>query len=81
MVFRYGRHRPPHKVIAIVSPLESSPDTVSATAVPFDSSLKVHGSGVKRTIPAKLPPREDVLDVGVLEQQGDANYSFRVMVT
>ena len=81
MVFRYGRHRSPDKVIAFVSPpLESSPDTASATALPFDSALKVYGSGVKRTIPAELPPGEYVLNVGVLEQQGDVSYSFRIMV-
>jgi hypothetical protein len=81
MVFRYGRKRSPHKVIAFVSPpLKSSPDTVSATELPVDSSLKVRGSGVKRTIPAELPPGEYVLNVGVLEQQGDVSYSFRIMV-
>ena len=81
MVFRYGRHRSPDKVIAFVSPpLESSLGTVSATALPFDSSLKVYGSGVKRSILAELPPGEYVLNVGVLEQQGDVSYSFRIMV-
>ena len=47
---------------------------------PFDSSLKVHGSGVKRSILAELPPGEYVLNVGVLELQGDVSYSFRIMV-
>jgi len=43
-------------------------------------SLKVHGSGVERTIPAELPPGEYAVDVFVIEPQGDASYSFRVMV-
>jgi hypothetical protein len=72
MVFRYGGQR--------------SPDMVKARAYPFNKksgengSLKVHGSGVERTIPATLPPGEYVVEVYVKELQGDAPYRFRVMV-
>ena len=45
-----------------------------------DRSLEAQGSGVKRTIPAKLPPGEYVLEVFVKVQQGDASYYFRILV-
>ena len=76
MVFRYGG--------------QSSPDTVKANAFTLNKkgyqvyssrrSLKVHGSGVERTIHAELPPGEYGVDVFVIESQGDANYTFHVMV-
>jgi hypothetical protein len=76
MVFRYGE--------------QSSPDTVKADAFTLNKkgyqvwssrrSLKVHGSGDERTIPAELPPGEYGVDVFVIESQGDANYTFHVMV-
>jgi hypothetical protein len=59
---------------------------VKARAYPFNKksgengSLKVHGSGVERTIPATSPPGEYVVEVYVKELQGDAPYRFRVMV-
>jgi hypothetical protein len=59
MVFRYGGQR--------------SPDTVKADAFTLNKkgyqvwssrrSLKAHGSGVERTIPAELPPGEYGVDV------------------
>jgi hypothetical protein len=73
MVFRYGRHRPPNTVqIEYVSPLGKQDGS--------HPSLNAEGSGVERTIPVKLPPGEYVLSVFVREQQGDASYSFRIMV-
>jgi hypothetical protein len=76
MVFRYGG--------------QSSPETVKANAFTLNKkgyqvyssrrSLKVHGSGVERTIHAELPPGEYGVDVFVIESQGDANYTFHVMV-
>jgi hypothetical protein len=76
MVFRYGGQR--------------SPDTVKADAFTLNKkgyqvwssrrSLKAHGSGVERTIPAELPPGEYGVDVLVVEPQSDANYTFHVMV-
>jgi hypothetical protein len=72
MVFRYGRQRPPNTVQIDVNPLGKKAGS--------HPSLNAEGSGVERTIPAKLPPGEYVLYVFVREQQGDASYSFRIMV-
>jgi hypothetical protein len=80
MMFRYGGQRPPKKVGARASPLSKN-DTSSASAnLNRSRSLKAHGSGVERTIPAELPPGEYVVDVHVTEPQGGASYFFRVMV-
>jgi len=80
VVFRYGGQRPPKKVGATASPLSKN-DTSSASAnLNRSRSLKAHGSGVERTIPAELPPGEYVVEVHVTEPQGDASYFFRVMV-
>jgi hypothetical protein len=80
VVFRYGGQRPPKKVGARASPLSKN-DTSSASAnLNRSRSLKAHGSGVERTIPAELPPGEYVVDVHVTEPQGGASYFFRVMV-
>ena len=72
MVFRYGRQRPPNTVQLDVLPLGKQDGS--------HPSLNAEGSGVERTIPVKLPPGEYVLSVFVREQQGDASYSFRIMV-
>jgi hypothetical protein len=43
-------------------------------------SLKAHGPGAERTIPAELPPGEYAVDVFVIEPQGVASYYFHVVV-
>jgi hypothetical protein len=49
--------------------------------VRLDRSLKAHGSGVQRTIPATLPPGEYVLEVSIAANEEDgADYYFRIMV-
>jgi hypothetical protein len=77
MVFRYGGQSPPKTVEAGAYSLKKLQKT--GTMRP-DSTLKAHGSGVQRTIPAELPPGEYVLEVFVKEQQDDASYYFRIMV-
>lgn len=77
MVFRYGGQSPPKTVEARGYTLDKLRKTGMYRP---DHPLKAHGSGVQRTIPAKLPPGEFVLEVFVTEQQGDASYYFRVMV-
>src|SRR5215216_2640336 len=72
MVFRYGGQRSPKTVEIRASPLGKKGGP--------HRSLKAHGSGVERTIPAELPPAEYVVDVFVTEPRGDAVYSFRVVV-
>jgi len=87
MVFRYGGQSPPKTVNAAAYTFDPIFDKklrslgIRANA-DYSSrrSLKVHGSGVERTIPAELPPGEYVLEVFVKEQQGDASYYFRIMV-
>jgi len=78
MVFRYGGQDPPKTVEAGAYSLNK---LKKAGVVRPDPSLKVQGSGVQRTIPAKLPPGEYVLEmsVGVNEEDG-ADYYFRIMV-
>jgi hypothetical protein len=76
MVFRYGEQRSPDRVKADAFTLNKKGYPVW----PSRRSLKVHGSGLERTIPAEVPPGEYVVDVFVVEPQGDANYSFHVMV-
>ena len=74
MVFRYGGQRPPYT-------LKAHAFTLKKGEMVFPPrSLKAHKSGVKWTIAAELPPGEYVLQVSVIEQQGDASYNFRVMV-
>ena len=77
MVFRYGGQSPPKTVEVRAYALKKLQKT--GTMHP-DSTLKAHGSGVQRIIPAGLHPGEYVLEVFVREQQGDASYYFRVMV-
>jgi len=76
MVFRYGEQRSPDRVKADAYTLNKKGYQVWSSR----RSLKVHGSGVERTIPAELPPGEYGVDVLVNERQGDANYTFHVMV-
>jgi len=76
IVFRYGGQRSPDKVKADAFTLNKKRYQVWSSR----RSLKVHGSGVERTIPAELPPGEYGVDILVVEPQSDANYTFRVMV-
>ena len=78
MVFRYEAPRPPKKV----SVSAASFDRTDMFGGPRGSrrSLKAHGSGVERTIPAELPPGEYGVYVYVTDPQGDPYYLFRVMV-
>jgi hypothetical protein len=77
MVFRYGGQDPPKTVEAGAYSLSK---LKKAGVVRPDRSLEAQGSGVQRTIPAKLPPGEYVLDVFVKVQQDDATYYFRIVV-
>ena len=45
-----------------------------------ERSLNASGSGVERTIRARLPPEEYLVDVHITAPQGDAPYIFRVVV-
>ena len=78
MVFRYGRQRPPNTVNATAYTLLGRVDASGGGLGP-ERSLKIHGSGAERTIPAELPP-EEYLVVSITEPQGDVPYAFRVMV-
>jgi hypothetical protein len=87
MVFRYGGQSPLKTVNAaayIFDPIFDKKLRSLGIRANADyssrRSLKVHGSGVERTIPAELPPGEYVLEVLIKERQGDAAYYFRVMV-
>jgi hypothetical protein len=77
MVFRYGGQNPPKTVEAGAYSLDK---LKKAGVVRPERSLKAHGMGVQRTIPAELPPGEYVLEVFVKVRQGDASYYFRIMV-
>ena len=78
MVFRYGGQDPPKTVEAGAYSLNK---LKKAGVVRPDRSLKVQGSGVQRTIPAKLPPGEYVLEVSIgANEQNGADYYFRIMV-
>jgi hypothetical protein len=88
MVFRYGGQSPPkvfryggkdYRKMGGVEAYSLKKLQKTGTFRP-DSILKVHGSGVERTIPAELPPGEYVVDVHVEVPQGGTNYFFRVMV-
>jgi hypothetical protein len=76
LVFRYGGQRSPGTVKADAFTLNKKGYPVWSSR----RSLKVHGSGVERTIPAEVPPEEYEVDVFVVEPQGDAVYSFSVIV-
>jgi hypothetical protein len=77
MMFRYGGHTSPNTVEVRAYSLKK---LQKAGTMHPDSTLKPHGPGLQRTIPAGLPPGEYVLEVFVKEQQDDASYYFRVMV-
>ena len=77
MVFRYGGQNPPKTVEAGAYPLKKHQKT---PMIRPDHSLKAHGSGVQRTIPAKLPSGEYVLEVFIKVDQNDASYYFRIVV-
>jgi hypothetical protein len=92
MVFRYGGQRPPkvfryrgeyggeaHRKMGEVEAYSLKKLQKTGTFRP-DSTLKVHDSGVERTIPAELPRGEYVLEVLVMEQEDDVSYYFRIMV-
>jgi hypothetical protein len=84
VVFGYGGQSSPDTVKAGAAPLKARTVPVGTSTASADPnryrSLKAHGSGVERTIPAELPPGEYAVDVFVIEPQGDAVYYFRVMV-
>jgi hypothetical protein len=94
MVFRYGGQRSPDTVNAgAVSldkkgqprppPSHKKGQPRPLTPRPLTSGhppLEAHGSGVERTIPVELPQGEYGVYVDVTEPQGDASYSFRIMV-
>jgi hypothetical protein len=78
MVFRYGGQDPPKTVEAGAYSLNKLKNKKGGV-VNTDRSLEAQGSGVQRTIPAKLPPGEYVLDVFVKVQEDDATYYFRIL--
>ena len=79
MVFRYGGQDPPKTVEAGTYSLNKLKK--AGGVVHHDHSLKAHGSGVQRTIPAKLPPGEYVLEVSIgANEQNGADYYFRILV-
>lgn len=79
MVFRYGGQDPPKTVEAGAYSLNK---LKKAGVVRPDRSLKVQGSGVQRTIPAKLLPGEYVLEMSVrVNEEDGADYYFRIMVS
>ena len=79
MVFRYGGQDPPKTVEAGTYSLNKLKK--AGGVVRHDHSLKAHGSGVQRTIPAKLPPGEYVLEVSIgANEQNGADYYFRILV-
>ena len=85
MVFRYGGQRPPKKVGATAYPLSKNGTSTASPDLNRSRSLKAHGSGVERTIPAELPLGEYVVDVFIQVPHttydvNDATYYFRVMV-
>ena len=78
MVFRYEAPRPPNKVRVSAASFDEKGPFGEPAGSP--RSLKAHGSGVERTIPAELPPGEYGVYVYVTDPQGDPYYLFRVMV-
>ncbi len=84
MVFRYGGRRSPDKLEIRVDALGKKGTSTATGDSKLSRSLKALGSGVERTIPVELPPREYLVDVYVEESQpfglGQADYYFRLMV-
>jgi hypothetical protein len=77
MVFRYGGQSPPK--VGKVKAYSLKKLQKTGTFRP-DSTLKVHGSGVERTIPVALPQGEYVVEVHVEVPQGGTSYFFRITV-
>lgn len=85
MVFRFGGQESPDKLKISATPLDKYGKSATASADSnLSRSLKALGSGVERTIPVELPPREYVVSMYVEKSQplglGQADYYFRVMV-
>jgi hypothetical protein len=85
MVFRFGGQESPDKLKISVTPRDEYGKSVTASAESnISRSLKALGSGVERTIPVELPPREYVVSVYVEKSQplglGQVDYFFRVIV-
>jgi hypothetical protein len=83
MVFRYEAPRPPNKVTAFARPLLRGRDPYLGGARLGDHQYRpvVHGTGVERTIPAKLSPGEYLLWVDGEDPQGRVTYPpFRIRV-
>jgi hypothetical protein len=78
MVFRYRGQDPPKTFEAGAYSLKK---LKKPGVVRHDHSLKAHGSGVQRTIPAELPPGEYVLEMSVrVNEEAGADYYFRILV-
>ena len=94
MVFRPGRISSAYKVEAVAYPYATASKALQgnpAATKTIDSSrrsLKTHGSGIERTIPAEVPPGEYVVlvDLTVPREKtkfwddNGAEYGFRIMV-
>jgi hypothetical protein len=80
MVFRYGGQSSP-KMGEVKAYPRNKLHKKRQDLHPTHRSLQAHGSGVERTIPAKLPPGDYVVDVYVEEPpDNQVGYYFRVMV-
>ncbi len=85
VVFRFGGQESPDKLKISATPLDKYGKSATASADSnLSRSLKALGSGVERTIPVELPPREYVVSVYVEKSQplglGQTDYFFRIMV-
>jgi hypothetical protein len=70
----YETPRPPNKVTAYARSLLGLTPEGYAHVGSHQYRLVVHGSGVERTIPAELPPREYLVSGNVEDLQGEINY-------
>jgi hypothetical protein len=82
MVFRFGGQKSTDKVEISVTPRDEYGKLSASADSNLSRSLKALGSGVERTIPVELPPREYVVSVYVEVSQpfNQTDYFFRVMV-
>ncbi len=88
VVFRYGGQNPPKTVEAGAYPLNKKGQLRIPPShrkgqpghVISPHPLEVHGSGVERPIPIRLPQGEYVVDVSLKVQENGATYYFRVIV-
>jgi hypothetical protein len=96
VVFHYEAPRPPNEVTSGALPLlrmRPARNPLNGSLIEGESEpvlgshsyrLEVHGSGVERTVPVKLPPREYLVFVHVMDPQvmfgTDLEYQFRVKV-